>query len=72
MLQHNPHTIGQKINRSLTLILMQKELLNLLELTKLYCPKAPFLFMSTNKVYSDNPNFLPLVEKKKDGDKKIT
>ena len=38
--------------------------LNLLELTKLYCPKAPFIFMSTNKVYGDNPNFLPLVEKK--------
>jgi CDP-paratose 2-epimerase len=38
--------------------------LNLLELTKLYCPKAPFIFMSTNKVYGDNPNFLPLIEKK--------
>ena len=42
-----------------------KGTLNLLELTKLYCPKVPFLFMSTNKVYGDNPNFLPLVEKKK-------
>tara|TARA_B100000579_G_scaffold246476_2_gene202400 strand:+ start:1921 stop:2973 length:1053 start_codon:yes stop_codon:yes gene_type:complete len=41
-----------------------KGTLNLLELTKLYCPKAPFIFMSTNKVYGDNPNFLPLVEKK--------
>ncbi len=38
--------------------------LNLLELTKLYCPNAPFIFMSTNKVYGDNPNFLPLIEKK--------
>ena len=38
--------------------------LNLLELTKQYCPKAPFIFMSTNKVYGDNPNFLPLIEKK--------
>ena len=38
--------------------------LNLLELTKLNCPDAPFIFMSTNKVYGDNPNFLPLVEKK--------
>ncbi len=37
--------------------------LNLLELTKNYCPNAPFIFMSTNKVYGDNPNFLPLVEK---------
>ena len=42
-----------------------KGTLNLLELTKLYCPDAPFIFMSTNKVYGDNPNLLPLVEKKK-------
>ena len=38
--------------------------LNLLELTKLYCPEAPFIFMSTNKVYGDNPNRLNIVEKK--------
>ena len=38
--------------------------LNLLELTKLYCPETPFIFMSTNKVYGDNPNNLPLIEKK--------
>ena len=38
--------------------------LNLLELTKIYCPNAPFIFMSTNKVYGDNPNYLPLIEKK--------
>ena len=38
--------------------------LNLLELTKINCPKVPFIFMSTNKVYGDNPNFLPLIEKK--------
>jgi len=41
-----------------------KGTLNLLELTKLYCPNAPFIFMSTNKVYGDNPNLLPLMEKK--------
>ena len=41
-----------------------KGTLNLLELTRIYCPKAPFIFMSTNKVYGDNPNFLPLEEKK--------
>tara|TARA_Y100000591_G_scaffold317149_1_gene326524 strand:- start:265 stop:1317 length:1053 start_codon:yes stop_codon:yes gene_type:complete len=41
-----------------------KGTLNLLELTKSYCPKAPFIFMSTNKVYGDNPNFLPILEKK--------
>ena len=38
--------------------------LNLLELTRLHCPNAPFIFMSTNKVYGDNPNLLPLIEKK--------
>lgn len=37
--------------------------INLLELTRLYCPNAVFIFTSTNKVYGDNPNFLPLVEK---------
>jgi len=38
--------------------------LNLLELTKKYCPNSPFIFMSTNKVYGDNPNRLKIVEKK--------
>ena len=38
--------------------------LNLLELTKIYCPNSPFIFMSTNKVYGDNPNKLKLIEKK--------
>lgn len=38
---------------------------NLLELTRLYCPEAPFIFTSTNKVYGDLPNELPLVEKEK-------
>ncbi|HMQ08946.1 MAG TPA: NAD-dependent epimerase/dehydratase family protein [Saprospiraceae bacterium] len=37
--------------------------LNLLELTRLYCPDAVFIFTSTNKVYGDTPNQLPLVEK---------
>lgn len=36
--------------------------LNLLELVRLNCPQAVFIFTSTNKVYGDNPNFLPLVE----------
>lgn len=36
--------------------------LNMLECTRLYCPKAVFIFTSTNKVYGDNPNYLPLVE----------
>ena len=36
--------------------------LNLLEATRLYAPDAVFTFMSTNKVYGDAPNDLPLVE----------
>ena len=42
-----------------------KGTLNLLELTKSYCPNAPFIFMSTNKVYGDNPNKLKIIEKAK-------
>jgi len=34
----------------------------LLEATRLYCPDATFIFTSTNKVYGDAPNLLPLVE----------
>lgn len=34
----------------------------LLEATRLYCPNATFIFTSTNKVYGDTPNRLPLVE----------
>ena len=36
--------------------------INLLELTRLHCPAAVFIFTSTNKVYGDTPNFLPLIE----------
>ncbi len=36
--------------------------LHLLELTRLACPDAVFVFTSTNKVYGANPNQLPLVE----------
>jgi CDP-paratose 2-epimerase len=35
----------------------------LLELARAHCPEAPFLFLSTNKVYGDTPNRLPLVER---------
>ncbi len=37
----------------------------LLENFRQHCPKATFIFTSTNKVYGDNPNFLPLIEKDK-------
>jgi CDP-paratose 2-epimerase len=36
--------------------------LALLEATRRHCPDATFVFVSTNKVYGDTPNRLPLVE----------
>jgi CDP-paratose 2-epimerase len=36
--------------------------LNLLEAARSHRPESPFVFMSTNKVYGDAPNELPLVE----------
>lgn len=38
--------------------------LNLLELSRKYCSKSVFIFVSTNKVYGDSPNHLPLLEMK--------
>ncbi len=38
--------------------------LNLLQQTRRHCPKAVFIFVSTNKVYGDRPNQLPLRELK--------
>jgi CDP-paratose 2-epimerase len=35
---------------------------NLLESARRHCPESPFIFMSTNKVYGDSPNELPLQE----------
>lgn len=35
----------------------------MLESFRRYSPEAAFIFTSTNKVYGDTPNFLPLVEK---------
>ena len=34
----------------------------MLEATRKFAPEAVFIFMSTNKVYGDLPNYLPLVE----------
>jgi len=36
--------------------------LNLLEAARRYAPEAPFVHMSTNKVYGDRPNTIPLTE----------
>lgn len=35
---------------------------NLLEATRQHCPEAVFVFMSTNKVYGDAPNEIPVKE----------
>lgn len=35
----------------------------LLEATRRFCPEASFIFTSTNKVYGDTPNILPLIER---------
>ena len=37
--------------------------LNLLESARQHCPETVFIHLSTNKVYGDTPNRLPLVEK---------
>ena len=34
----------------------------LLEATRQFAPQATFIFVSTNKVYGDTPNYLPLIE----------
>ena len=39
--------------------------LTLLEATRKFSPNAVFIFTSTNKVYGDSPNFLPLIELEK-------
>jgi CDP-paratose 2-epimerase len=36
--------------------------LNLLQAAREHCPDSPFIFCSTNKVYGDLPNGLPLIE----------
>lgn len=38
--------------------------MHMLELTRLHCPKATFIFTSTNKVYGDRPNDLVFEEQK--------
>src|SRR3954452_21272242 len=39
--------------------------LNLLEAARQNCPQSPFIHMSTNKVYGDGPNRIPLLEQEK-------
>ena len=35
---------------------------HMLEFCRIHCPEAVFIFTSTNKVYGDRPNALPLIE----------
>jgi CDP-paratose 2-epimerase len=49
----DPHT-DFTVNANGTLVL--------LEATRQYCPNSVFIFTSTNKVYGDTPNYLPLQE----------
>ena len=49
----DPHT-DFTVNANGTLVL--------LEATRQFCPQAVFIFTSTNKVYGDTPNHLPLKE----------
>jgi CDP-paratose 2-epimerase len=39
--------------------------MNLLVAARDFCPESPFCFTSTNKVYGDRPNSLPLIEHEK-------
>jgi len=39
--------------------------LTMLQATREFCPDAVFIFTSTNKVYGDRPNELPLIEQEK-------
>lgn len=36
--------------------------MNLLEAARQACPESPFIYMSTNKIYGDAPNHIPLIE----------
>jgi CDP-paratose 2-epimerase len=38
--------------------------MNMLEVTRLNCPKATFIFTSTNKVYGDTPNKSPYIQER--------
>lgn len=49
----DPHT-DFTVNANGTLVLLEN--------TRQFCPDAVFIFCSTNKVYGDNPNNLPLIE----------
>ena len=47
--------LDYQINSTATLILLNAY--------KNFCPEIPFIYVSTNKVYGDNPNKIKLIEK---------
>ena len=49
---------------SWTIKLIPTATLILLNAYKNFCPEIPFIYVSTNKVYGDNPNKIKLIEKK--------
>ena len=53
-----------KINPKLDYEINSTATIQLLELFRKYSQRAVFIYTSTNKVYGDNPNKLPLTEKK--------
>ena len=55
-------TTGRRSSRSPTSTSTRSGTLNVLEATRAHAPDAVFIFTSTNKVYGDLPNSLPLVE----------
>jgi CDP-paratose 2-epimerase len=36
--------------------------INFLEAARQFCPNSPFIYLSTNKVYGDRPNAIPMIE----------
>ena len=56
-------TTGPRASRSPTSPSTPTARWSLLEMTRRHCPDAAFIFTSTNKVYGDTPNRLPLVER---------
>ena len=60
-------TTGRRASRTRTSRVNANGTLNLLQAARAHAPDATFIFTSTNKVYGDPPNRLPLVEHRRRG-----
>ena len=58
----SPPTTGRRRDPQTDFAVNANGTLNLLEAAARHAPDAPFIFCSTNKVYGDTPNRLPLIE----------